>query len=129
MAASLAIPFLLSPLYQGTRSRQLFRSPAEPYISDTTAAALTCLFLESATNPDVTRTLQDELDALFQENPEPDNNALSRLKYLQACIGEGLRLRPVVPSGAQRITPHGGLQIGLDLVIPGEVPTYTLTQR
>ncbi|ROW07794.1 hypothetical protein VMCG_03516 [Cytospora schulzeri] len=98
--------------------------------SDTTAAALTCLFLELVTHPDVTETLQSELDDLFQENPEPDANALSRLSYLQACIDEALRLHPVVPAGAQRITPPGGLQIGDDLYIPGDVivqvPTYTL---
>lgn len=86
--------------------------------------------MELATHPDVTQKLQEELDALFQEAPEPDANALSRLKYLQACIDEALRLQPVVPSGAQRITPPAGLQVKDDLFIPGDVivqvPTYTL---
>ncbi|KUI60512.1 Tryprostatin B 6-hydroxylase [Cytospora mali] len=98
--------------------------------SDTTAAALTYLFMELATHPDVTRALQEELDTLFQEDPEPDANALSKLKYLQACIDEALRIQPVVPSGLQRVTPPEGLQIGDDLFIPGDmmvqIPTYTL---
>lgn len=98
--------------------------------SDTTAAALSCLFVELATHPEVTKGLQDELDDFFQENPEPDANALSRLKYLQACIDEALRVMPVVPSGPQRVTPPEGLEIGEDLFIPGDtivqVPTYTL---
>lgn len=98
--------------------------------SDTTAAALSYLFLELATRPDVTKNLQAELDAFFQENPEPDANALSKLKYLQACVDEGLRVMPVVPSGPQRMTPPEGLQVGENLFIPGDtivqVPTYTL---
>lgn len=98
--------------------------------SDTTAAALSYLFLELATHPEVAKELQKELDAFFQENPEPDANALSKLKYLQACIDEGLRAMPVVPSGPQRMTPPEGLQISENLFIPGDtivqVPTYTL---
>lgn len=98
--------------------------------SDTTAAALSYLFLELATRPDVAKELQSELDAFFQENPEPDANAFSKLKYLQACVDEGLRMMPVVPSGPQRMTPPEGLQISEDLFIPGDtivqVPTYTL---
>lgn len=99
-------------------------------LSDTTAAALSCLFVELASHPEVTKALQDELDAFFQENPEPDANALSKLKYLQACTDEALRIMPVVPSGGQRITPPEGLEISEDLFIPGDtivqVPTYTL---
>lgn len=100
------------------------------HASDTTAAALSCLFAELATHPEVTKALQDELDAFFQENPEPDANALSKLKYLQACTDEALRIMPVVPSGGQRITPPEGLEISGGLFIPGDtivqVPTYTL---
>lgn len=98
--------------------------------SDTTAAALTCLFLELATHPDITQKLQQELDALYQDNSAPDATALTRLEYLQACIDEGLRLHPPVPAGVQRVTPPGGLHIGDDVYIPGDVivkiPTYLL---
>lgn len=98
--------------------------------SDTTAAALSCLFVELTTHPEVAQTLQKELDDFFEENPEPDANGLSRLKYLQACIDEALRIMPVVPSGNQRLTPPEGLKISEDLFIPGDtivqIPTYTL---
>ncbi|KAG8163285.1 hypothetical protein KVR01_006582 [Diaporthe batatas] len=98
--------------------------------SDTTAAALSCLFVELATHPEVMEKLQTELDAFLQENSEPDAYALSKLKYLQACIDEGLRVMPVVPSGPQRVTPPEGLRISDNLFIPGDtivqVPTYTL---
>lgn len=86
--------------------------------------------MELATHPEVTQALQEELDDFFQENPEPDANSLSRLKYLQACIDEALRIFPVVPSGPQRITPPEGLKISEDLFVPGgtivQVPTYTI---
>lgn len=58
-----------------------------------------------------------------------DHASLSKMKYLQACIDESLRLHPPVPSGLQRMTPREGLQIG-ETFIPGDtivqIPTYTL---
>lgn len=98
--------------------------------SDTTAASLTCLFLELATHPDAARRLQHELDELFRENPAPDHYTLSKLPYLQACVDEALRLYPAVPAGGQRVTPPEGLRIGEDLWIPGntivQTPQYIL---
>lgn len=86
--------------------------------------------MELSTHPEVAQALQEEVDAFFQENPDPDSNALSKLKYLQACIDEALRVLPTVPSGVQRLTPPEGLKITEDLFIPGDtivqVPIYTL---
>lgn len=100
-----------------------------PRFSDTTSSSLTCLFFELATHPEVVQTLQAEIDEYFEQNPGPDHVALSRLKYLQACIDEALRLYPAIPSGVQRVTPSEGLHIG-DVYVPGEtivqVPTWTL---
>ncbi|KAK7427633.1 hypothetical protein QQZ08_005908 [Neonectria magnoliae] len=97
--------------------------------SDTTSASLTCIFLELATHPRVCVELQIELDEFFRQNEGPEHVALSKLKYLQAVIDEGMRLYPAVPSGLQRMTPPEGLQIG-DTFIPGnmtvQVPSYTL---
>jgi cytochrome P450 len=36
---------------------------------------------------------------------------LAQLKYLNACIEEGLRMYPPVPSGLPRVTPPGGAAI------------------
>ncbi|KAF7558005.1 hypothetical protein G7Z17_g333 [Cylindrodendrum hubeiense] len=97
--------------------------------SDTTAASLTCLFFELATNPEACRRLQDEIDQYYAGINEVDHLTLSKLKYLQACIDESLRLHPPVPSGLQRMTPPEGLQIG-DAFIPGntilQIPAHTL---
>ncbi|PSR97179.1 averantin oxidoreductase, partial [Coniella lustricola] len=96
--------------------------------SDTTAAALTCLFAELATHPTAVRQIQQEVDSLCTTTTaaaEPDNYALSQLPYLQACLNEVLRLYPAVPSGIQRFTPPGGLKIGDDLFIPGDTIVQT----
>ncbi|KAH7136986.1 averantin oxidoreductase [Dactylonectria estremocensis] len=97
--------------------------------SDTTAASLTCLFFELATHPDTCRQLQDEIDQYYATSNGPEHLSLSKLKYLQACIDESLRLHPPVPSGLQRMTPPEGFQIG-ETFIPGntilQIPSHTL---
>ncbi|KAL9943998.1 hypothetical protein D7B24_000866 [Verticillium nonalfalfae] len=99
--------------------------------SDTTAASLTCLFYNLARNPQVMAKLQADLDAYHVEHEQADHLSLSKLKYLQACIDESLRLFPPVPSGVQRMSPPEGQQIG-DVFIPGntvvQVPSYTLNR-
>lgn len=100
--------------------------------SDTTAATLTCLFYNFVTHPEVYKTLQKEIDDFFSAevaSNEFDTSALGKLKYLQACIDESLRLFPPVMSGLQRQTPPQGIQIG-ERFIPGntivQTPTYTM---
>lgn len=100
--------------------------------SDTTAATLTCLFYHFATHPEVYKTLQDELDEFFTAevtSSDFDTGALGKLRYLQACIDESLRLFPPVMSGLQRQTPPQGIQIG-ERFIPGNAivmtPTYAM---
>ncbi|KAH7015832.1 cytochrome P450 67 [Ilyonectria destructans] len=97
--------------------------------SDTTAATLTCLFLELALHPEKYKTLQDEVDKYFLDKDAPDHASLAKLPYLQACIDESLRMHPAVPSGVQRKTPAEGLQIG-KTYIPGnalvQIPLHTL---
>ncbi|RMZ81077.1 hypothetical protein DV738_g2396, partial [Chaetothyriales sp. CBS 135597] len=97
--------------------------------SDTTSAGLTCLFFELAQHPDVLKKLHEEVDQYFAENERVTATTLSKLEYLNACINEGLRLHPPVPSGVQRLTPPEGLQLD-GTYIPGntivQAPTYTL---
>ncbi|KAK1993409.1 benzoate 4-monooxygenase cytochrome P450 [Colletotrichum falcatum] len=96
--------------------------------SDTVAAVLTCLFMELARHPREYEKLQKEVDEYFQHHDKPEHVALSKLRYLQACIDESLRLHPPVPSGVQRMTPAEGLQVD-DVWLPGDtivfVPSYT----
>ncbi|PHH72972.1 hypothetical protein CDD80_4116 [Ophiocordyceps camponoti-rufipedis] len=93
--------------------------------SDTTAAALTCLFFELALHPEARATLQAELDRF----EAADDAALSKIEYLGACINETLRLYPPAPSGVPRKTPPEGLLID-DVFIPGDtivqIPTYAM---
>ncbi|KAI8263378.1 Cytochrome P450 monooxygenase [Colletotrichum sp. SAR11_239] len=96
--------------------------------SDTVAAVLSCLFMELARHPREYKKLQEEIDAYFHEHDRPEHAPLARLRYLQACIDESLRLHPPVPSGVQRMTPPEGLQVD-DVWLPGDtivfVPSYT----
>ncbi|KAG7133055.1 Cytochrome monooxygenase FCK2 like protein [Verticillium longisporum] len=79
----------------------------------------------------MTTKLQADLDAYHAEHEQADHLSLSKLKYLQACIDESLRLFPPVPSGVQRMSPPEGQQVG-DVFIPGntvvQVPSYTLNR-
>ncbi|RYP67974.1 hypothetical protein DL769_005621 [Monosporascus sp. CRB-8-3] len=98
--------------------------------SDTTSAALTFLVFELCTHPEVLRKLRDEVDSFYRERGTlTDYDDLHKLKYLQACINEAMRLHPAVPRGLQRMTPPEGLQVG-DYFIPGntivQVPTHTM---
>ncbi|CAG9954643.1 unnamed protein product [Clonostachys rosea f. rosea IK726] len=93
--------------------------------SDSVAATLTHIFYELAYDANLTKTLQDALDAL----PSLENSNLINVELLDAVINETLRLHPPVPSGTQRVTPPGGLRIGSNQ-IPGntivQVPSYTV---
>ncbi|RBR25622.1 uncharacterized protein FIESC28_01585 [Fusarium coffeatum] len=97
--------------------------------SDTTSAATTCLLHRLALNPETCKKLQDEIDDYKTNHEESDHFSMSKLKYLQACIDESLRLTPVVMSGLQRMTPPEGMQLG-DVFIPGDTifraPSYTM---
>ncbi|KAF9871302.1 cytochrome p450 [Colletotrichum karsti] len=96
--------------------------------SDTVAAVLSCLFMEMARHPKEYHKLQQEIDEYFREHDNPEHAPLAKLRYLQACIDESLRLHPPVPSGVQRMTPPEGLQVD-DVWLPGDtivfVPSYT----
>jgi len=101
------------------------------FYSDTTAAALTCLFYQLALDGRVHKALQSEVDDLFDNKHAPavDATSLAKLPYLDAVINETLRMHPPVPSGVQRMTPPEGLQIG-EVFIPGDsivqIPSHTL---
>ncbi|OBR05375.1 Benzoate 4-monooxygenase cytochrome P450 [Colletotrichum higginsianum IMI 349063] len=96
--------------------------------SDTVAAVLSCLFMELARHPKEYKKLQEEIDECFRHHDKPEHAPLSKLRYLQACIDESLRLHPPVPSGVQRVTPPEGLKVD-DVWLQGDtivfVPSYT----
>ncbi|KAG8672181.1 hypothetical protein FPOAC1_005443 [Fusarium poae] len=97
--------------------------------SDTTSAATSVLLHQLTLHPNVLKKLRAEIDEYKANYETPDYVSMSKLKYLQACIDESLRLNPVIMSGLQRTTPPEGMQID-DVFIPGDTifhaPSYTM---
>lgn len=77
--------------------------------SDTTAAALTFLFYYLAKDPEQVKKLREELKPLAQG--DWSDRDINQAQHLNGCIWEALRLHPPVPSGVQRLTPVGGLEV------------------
>ncbi|KAL4957948.1 cytochrome P450 monooxygenase [Aspergillus filifer] len=84
--------------------------------SDTTSSTLAVALCYLATNPNISKQLQEELD----KYDELSHKKLGEIGFLEGIINEALRLHPAVPGGTQRVTPPEGMQIG-DVYIPGDV--------
>lgn len=89
--------------------------------SDTTAATFTYMFYHLARNPEVVKTLREELRPLIQGDWADKD--INQAEYLNGCIYEALRMHPPVPSGLQRLTPPGGMQID-GRQVPGNTVFY-----
>ena len=80
---------------------------------DTTAAnmAFTCYNL--ALHPEIQKRAQAEVDDIFADDPErdPTTEDLNRMKYLECCIKESLRLYPSVPMMSRTL----GADVELDV--------------
>ncbi|XP_029949494.1 cytochrome P450 3A40-like [Salarias fasciatus] len=63
---------------------------------ETTSSSLTFLAYNLATNPDVMKKLQQEIDATFPNKGPIDYQTLMDMEYLDAAINESLRLYPIV---------------------------------
>lgn len=98
--------------------------------SDTTGATLANALYFLAVNQAVFKELQRQLDSLFSDVGSAFTyDQVRDIPYLEAIISETLRLKPAVPSGQQRVTPPGGLQID-EVWIPEDVnvvvPQYVI---
>jgi tryprostatin B 6-hydroxylase len=89
--------------------------------SDTTAATMTYLLYELAKKPDEIKKLRDELKPLTQG--EWGDVDIKNAPHLNGAINESLRMHPPVPSGTERLTPKGGVQIG-NVFLPGDVSVW-----
>ena len=76
--------------------------------SETTANLLSGLFARLLWNPDKYQKLKDEIRSSFKDESELNYESLSKLPYLNACLEEGLRIHPPVPTGLLRTVPKGG---------------------
>ncbi|ODM95080.1 Cytochrome P450 4c3 [Orchesella cincta] len=66
---------------------------------DTTAANLGWTTMLLAAHPECQKKVQDELEEIFQDDPTRDVSTadVAKMKYLECCVKESLRLYPSVP--------------------------------
>ncbi|KAI0056530.1 cytochrome P450 [Artomyces pyxidatus] len=80
--------------------------------ADTTASAISTLFLALVLHPDVQRRAQAEVDAVTGGQRLPDYGDRSQLPYVQAVCKEVLRWRNVVPVGVPHATTEDDIYEG-----------------
>ncbi|PYH43686.1 cytochrome P450 [Aspergillus saccharolyticus JOP 1030-1] len=78
--------------------------------TETTATALSGLTYQLLTHPEKMQKITQEIREAFKDE-KIDMIRLAQLKYLNACIEEGLRVYPPVPVGAPRQVPEGGMTV------------------
>lgn len=96
--------------------------------TETTATLASGLIYYLLMNPEKMKNLQDELRETFKEREEINMTRLTHLKYLNACVEEGLRIYPPVPVGLPRRTPVGGTAICGEW-IPADASTAALASH
>ncbi|KAF2725985.1 cytochrome P450 [Polychaeton citri CBS 116435] len=87
--------------------------------SETTATALSGLTYHLLQTPAAMEKLKHEIRSTLRNFDDMTLGNMARLKYTHACLQEGLRLYPPVPSGLPRRTPPAGLTICGEYV-PGD---------
>ncbi|KAH7062264.1 cytochrome P450 [Macrophomina phaseolina] len=81
--------------------------------TETSATLLSGLLYLLCEHPDKMKTLCDEIRGNFHSDGDFTIESLQRLKYLSACIEEGLRLYPPLPIGPPReVHPDGNIICG-----------------
>ena len=88
--------------------------------TETTATALSGTTYNLLKNPEHLKKLTEEIRTAFEDFDDVTLEDLARLKYLQACLQEGLRMYPPVPISLPRRTPIEGAEI-CGKSIPGDV--------
>lgn len=91
--------------------------------TETTATLLSGLTYYLCLNPDKMERLVKEIRTTFSSPEEMNTVTLPQLKYLHACLEEGLRIYPPVAVGLPRRTPAEGGWIG-DVELPGDQTIY-----
>ncbi|KAK6383769.1 hypothetical protein LTS17_003061 [Exophiala oligosperma] len=76
--------------------------------SETTASLLTGTTYYLLKNPECLQLLTTEIRSTFEKEDDINLVSVGQLKYLLACLDEGLRLYPPVPSALGRDVPKGG---------------------
>jgi cytochrome P450 len=91
--------------------------------SETTATMLSGTTYLLLSNPDKYAKLVQEIRSKFTFADQITTEEVNKLEYMIACLQEGLRRYPPVPTGFPRIVPQGGGQISGHF-IPGGTAVY-----
>uniref|UniRef100_A0A8C6LD53 unspecific monooxygenase n=1 Tax=Nothobranchius furzeri TaxID=105023 RepID=A0A8C6LD53_NOTFU len=94
---------------------------------ETSSSSLTFLAHSLATNPEVMKKLQEEIDATFPNKAPIEYQALMEMEYLDCVINESLRIYPIAPRlerVAKASVEINGLLIPKDMVVL--VPTWPI---
>ncbi|KAK9775959.1 putative Cytochrome P450 [Seiridium cardinale] len=97
---------------------ELFMTAGTETTGTPTASLLTGLTYYLLANPDKKRMLTEEVRRRFQSNEDITFEGLAGLEYLNACLKEGLRVYPSIPSAIPREIADGG-NIVLGKWLPG----------
>lgn len=92
--------------------------------TETTTAALSGLIALLLEAPHFLRQLQEEVRSTFRTRSDINSAAMEKMKVLNACINETLRIYPPVPGALPRIVPRGGAMISGNWV-PAGTRVYT----
>ncbi|KAF2489570.1 cytochrome P450 [Lophium mytilinum] len=76
--------------------------------SETTATVLTGMTYFMLQRPEVYEILKNEIRTTFKSSEDMSIVSVGQLKYLNACIEEGLRMFPPAPTALPRIAPKAG---------------------
>lgn len=87
--------------------------------TETTATELSGTLYYLMTNPSCMAKLAAEIRTAFPRGSQAITiDKLTQLKYLHACLEEGLRVYPPVPIGLPRVVPYPGATV-LGTLVPG----------
>ncbi|XP_050674365.1 cytochrome P450 4C1-like [Leptidea sinapis] len=102
------LDLLLQEETQGRIDMQGIREEVDTFMfegHDTTAMALSFILMRIANEPEAQNKIFDEIQSIFGEsNRLPITEDLNKMKYLDCCIKECLRLYPSVPFIARYLT-------------------------
>ena len=79
--------------------------------TETTATLLSGLTYHLLKNPDKLKKLTSEIRNSFEREEDISIERLQQLRYLNACLEEGLRMYPPISNGLPRLIPEGGAEI------------------
>ena len=92
--------------------------------TETTATELSGTLYYLMKNPDKMAILVDEVRSAFPNEEDISMEKLAQLKYLHACLEEGLRIYPPVPIGLPRVPPKEGAMILGEYIPPNVRPRF-----